>query len=99
LNCNNKSDWEVTFSAFHPGNPGSTNKEANMNDTVNGRKAIDDASAHQELVREFSQRLDGLQKQALWLGMPFVAHFIAVAALGASEATFDHLPRNDLATQ
>ena len=57
--------------------------------------AADDLSAYRELVREFNHRLAGLEQQALWLDLPFVAHFIGVAALGASEAKPDLLPGHD----
>ena len=47
----------------------------------------DDPIAHRESVLELRRSLFGLRAQALWLGMPSVAHFIDVAALGLSEST------------
>ena len=58
-----------------------------------------DSFAHREFVLELRRSLFGLRAQALWLGMPSVAHFIEVAALGMSESapgppTGSDQPRN-----
>ncbi len=62
-----------------------------MTNVLNQRPAADDASAHQDLVRQFRHSLAGLHKQALWLEMPFAAHLIGVGALSASQAEPDLL--------
>ena len=49
----------------------------------------DDSIAHRELSLELRRSLVGLHAQALWLGMPTVAHFIEVAALAISESAHD----------
>ena len=54
-----------------------------------------DASARPELVREFKRRLATIHKQAPWLDMGNVAHFIGVAGLGGSEAEPFQRPDRD----
>ena len=56
-----------------------------MTKTPDRRRAADDLIAHRKRVGKFASNLDDLHEQALRLGMPFVAHFIGVAALAASE--------------
>ena len=69
-----------------------------MTEVLNRRPVADDASAHQDLVRQFRHSLAGLHKQALWLEMPFAAHLIDVAALSAAQAEPDQLPPKSGAT-
>ncbi len=67
-----------------------------MTEILIQRPVADDVSAQQELLREFRHRLAELYRQALWLDMPFVAHFIGVAELSASEAEPDQLPHHNI---
>ena len=46
------------------------------------------------MVGNLASSLDDFDKQALRLGMPFVAHFIGVAALAALETQYATLPQS-----
>ena len=66
-----------------------------MTEILIQRPVADDVSAQQELLGEFRHRLAELYRQALWLDMPLVAHFIGVAELGVSEAEPIQRPGHD----
>ena len=65
-----------------------------MTKTPNQRPAADDLIGQRKMVGQFASSLDDLHEQALRLGMPFVAHFLGVAALAASEDEYATPPHS-----
>ncbi len=65
-----------------------------MTNTPYRRPAADDLIAHGKMISNLTSSLDDLHEQALRLGMPFVAHFLGVAALAASEDEYATPPHS-----